>query len=173
MKKIILTYGLIAGVIVAALINTSIFFIKDHGAVGMAFGFASMLIAFSFIYVGVKKYRDNELGGVIKFGRAFLVGLGIAFIGALIYVINWEVYMYFTNYTYMAEYSAGYLEGLKAKGMAAAEIAAAEAKIGKMVEDYKNPLFRMLYTLSEIFPVGLIVSLIVAWVVKAPKGKAT
>ena len=172
MKKTILTYGLIAGVIVAALMDTSILFIKDHGIVGMVFGYASMLIAFSFIYVGVKKYRDNELGGVIKFGRAFLVGIGIAAIGALIYVINWEVYMYFTNYTFMTEYSASYIDGLRAKGMAAAEIAKAEAEMAPMIEAYKNPLYRMMFTLSEILPVGLVVSLIVAWVVRAPKGRA-
>lgn len=169
MKKIIAVYGLIAGIIVAGLMDFSNLFIKDHGMLGMAIGYTSMLIAFSFIYVGVKKYRDTELGGVIKFGRAFVVGLGIAIIGAIIYVINWEAYMYITNYTFMAEYSQSYIEGLRAKGTAAAEIVKAQAEMTTMIEAYKNPLYRIMFTLSEILPVGLIVSLIVAWVVRYPK----
>ena len=171
MRKIILINGLISGAIIATLMTLSILFIKDHGIVGMVVGYLSMLIAFSFIYVGVKQYRDNELGGVIKFGRAFLVGLCIATIGALIYVINWEVYMYFTNYTFMTEYSASFIEGLRAKGEAAAEIAKAQAEMAPMIEAYKNPIYRMGMTLTEILPVGLVVSLIVAWVIRTPKGK--
>jgi|APTNR8051073442_1049403.scaffolds.fasta_scaffold01609_9 hypothetical protein len=172
MKKVILTYGLIAGVIVAGLMDASILLVKDHGQLGMVIGYLSMLIAFSFIYVGVKKYRDNELGGVIKYGHAFLVGLGIASIGALIYIINWEVYMYFTNYTFMEEYSKSAIEAARAKGMAAAEIAKYQAEMAPMIEAYKSPFYRMLFTSSEILPVGLVVSLIVAGVVRMPKGRA-
>ncbi|KAF0117553.1 MAG: hypothetical protein FD163_2395 [Hyphomonadaceae bacterium] len=169
MRKIIITYGLIAGAIIATLMFGIITLIKDHGLVSMAVTYLAMLVAFSFVYVGVKKYRETELGGVIKFGRAFMVGFGIAAIGSLIYVLAWEVYMYFTNYTFMAEYSASYIEGLRAKGTAAAEIAKAQAEMAEMSESYKNPIFRMLMTSAEIGPVGLLVSLIVAWVVRMPK----
>lgn len=172
MKKIILINGLIAGVIVASLMDASVIIIKDFHEFGMVIGYLSMLIAFSFVYIGVKKYRDNELGGVIKFGRAFTVGFGIALIASIIYVINWEVYMYLTNYTFMAEYSQIYIEGLRAKGKAAAEIAKAQAEMATMIEAYKNPIYRMGMTLTEILPIGIIVSLIIAWVVRNPKGKA-
>lgn len=169
MFKSILKYGIIAGFIVAGLMDASIIIIKDYHELGMVIGYTSMLVAFSFIFIGVKKYRDSELGGIIKFGHAFLVGLGIAGIGTIIYVINWEIYMYFTKYTFMAEYSANYIESLTAKGMAASEIVKAKAELAKMIEAYKNPIYRMLFTISEILPVGLVVSLICAFILKNPK----
>lgn len=172
MKKTILTYGLIAGVIVAALMDASVLMIKDYHELGMVIGYTSMLIAFSFIYVGVKKYRDNDLGGVIKFGHAFMMGLAIALIGSLIYIINWEIYMYFTKYTFMEEYAKSAIDTARAKGMPAAEIAAYQAQMGEMTEQYKNPIYRMLFTFAEIVPVGFVVSLIVAWNLRFPKAKA-
>lgn len=169
MFKSILKNGIIAGLIVACLMDVSIIFIKDYHELGMVIGYASMLIAFSFIFIGIKNYRDTQLGGIIKFGHAFLIGLGIAVIGTIIYVINWEIYMYFTKYTFMAEYSANYIEGLKAKGVAANEILKAKAELDKMIVAYKNPIYRMLFTISEILPVGLVVSLICAFILKNPK----
>lgn len=172
MRKIILIYGLISGVIVASIMTITMASGVHGGTMGMILGYLSMLIAFSFVFVGVKKYRDNDLGGVIKFGHAFVVGIAIALIGALIYVLNWEVYMYFTNYTFMEEYTKSAIEAARAKGMPAAEIAAYQAQMSEMTEQYKNPIYRMLFTFSEIAPVGFVVSLIVAWNLRFPKVKS-
>ena len=162
MGRIIAVYGVIAGVIVVAGMFINIGFLADHGAMGMVAGYLSMLVALIFVFVGVKRYRDVDLGGVIGFWKAFGVGLGIGLVASLFYILGWEAYMWQTGGTFMADYIATSVEDMRAAGKPAAEIAAFSAEMGAMAEQYKNPLFRMALTLTEIFPVALLVSIVSA-----------
>lgn len=162
MGRIITVYGLIAGVIVVVGWNIGMLFVPEGGAAGMVAGYLSMLVATSFVFVGVKRYRDNDLGGVIRFWPALWTGLGISAVAALAYVLSWEVYMWKTDYSFMSEYIAGYLKNLKASGASAAEIVKQTAEMRDFARQYENPLFRMLITLSEFAPIGLLVPLITA-----------
>ena len=162
MGRIIAVYGAIAGVIVIIGMFISITFVADHGTMGMVAGYLSMLVALLFVFIGVKRYRDVERGGVIGFWKALSVGLGISFVAALFYVLSWEVYMWQTGGTFMADYIAKSVEDMRAAGKSAGEIARFSAEMGAMAEQYKNPLFRMALTLTEIFPVALLVSLVSA-----------
>lgn len=160
--RIIAVYGAIAGVIVIIGMFISITFVADHGAMGMVAGYLSMLVALLFVFIGVKRYRDVNLGGVITFWKALGVGLGIGLVAALFYVFGWEIYMWQTGGTFMADYIAKSVEDMRAAGKPAAEITAFSAEIGAMAEQYKNPLFRMALTLTEIVPVALLVSIVSA-----------
>lgn len=162
MKRLILTYGTIAGTIELALLALSMGLVSDHGGLGMALGYLSMLIAMSLVFVGVKRFRDERQGGVIRFGKAFLVGLGIAGIACLFYVIGWELYMWATDHRFMTEYMAKALAEKQASGASAADLAAFKAEMDGFAKMYRNPLLRMLITLSEIAPVGLLVPLVSA-----------
>ena len=162
MGRIIAVYGLIAAVIVVIGWNISMLFVPEGGAAGMVAGYLSMLVATSFVFVGVKRYRDTELGGVIRFWPAFWLGLGIAAVAALAYVLSWEVYMWKTDYAFMYEYIAGYLKDLKASGASAAEVAKQSAEMQDFAKQYEQPLYRMVVTLSEFAPIGLLVPLISA-----------
>jgi Protein of unknown function (DUF4199) len=162
MKRIILTYGAIAGAIELALLALSMGLVSDHGTLGMVLGYLSMLIAMSLVFVGVKRFRDEHKGGVIGFWKAFGVGLGIAGIACLFYVLGWELYMSLTDNAYMADYIATAIAEKQAGGASAAEVAAFKAEMDGFVEMYKNPLIRFAITLSEIAPVALLVPLISA-----------
>lgn len=162
MGRIIAVYGLIAAVIVVIGWNIGMLFVPEGGAAGMVAGYLSMLVATSFVFVGVKRYRDTELGGVIRFWPAFWLGLGIASVAALAYVLSWEVYMWKTDYAFMNEYIAGYLKDLKASGASSAEIAKQSAQMQEFAKQYEQPLYRMVVTLSEFAPIGLLVPLISA-----------
>lgn len=162
MGRIIAVYGLIAAVIVVIGWNIGMLFVPEGGAAGMVAGYLSMLVATSFVFVGVKRYRDTELGGVIRFWPAFWLGLGIAAVAALAYVLSWEVYMWKTDYAFMNEYIAGYLKDLKASGASAAEVAKQSAEMQDFAKQYEQPLYRMVVTLSEFAPIGLLVPLISA-----------
>jgi Protein of unknown function (DUF4199) len=162
MQRIILTYGAIAGTIELALLAVSMGLVGDHGSMGMVLGYLSMLIAMSLVFVGVKRFRDEHLGGVIRFGKALLVGLGIAGIAALFYVLGWEIYLWATDGRFMSEYIASAIAQKQAAGASAAELAAFKAEMAEFTEMYKNPLMRMLITLSEIAPVMLFVPLVSA-----------
>jgi hypothetical protein len=162
MGRIIAVYGAIAGVIVIIGMFISITFVADHGTMGMVAGYLSMLVALVFVFIGVKRYRDVNLGGVISFWKALGVGLGIGLVASLFYVLGWELYMWQTGGTFMADYIAKSVEDMRAAGKPATEIARFSAEMGAMAEQYKNPLFRMALTLTEIFPVALLVSLVSA-----------
>lgn len=164
MKKIVLTFGLIAG-----LICISMFFImfpsdgNFNFENGQLYGYISMIIAFSTIFFAVKQYRDKYSGGSIKFGKAFLIGLYVTLIASTVYILGWEAYYS----QYGEEFLAQYMEYTKSKmvedGKSAADIEATLASQKEMMEPYKNNrMIRMAITFIEIFPVGLIMSLLSA-----------
>ena len=164
MKRIILTYGLIAGTIVIASAILGLELVEVGESETMAnleyVGYLVMLVALSVIFVGIKKYRDQELGGVITFGTAALVGLGISAIAGVVYVAVWEVYLVMTNYAFMDDYVASVIAAKEAEGVAATELQETIASMEAMREQYRNPLFRLPITFLEIFPVGVLITLI-------------
>ena len=164
-----LVYGGIAGAIVISVLVAGLAFDLHSHATSEWFGYLVMLVALSLIFVGVKRYRDVECGGIIGFGRAFGLGLAIAAVAALIYVIVWEIYLAVSGVDFMAQYTATVVDGMRAKGASAAEIESKLAEMRRMAEMYRNPLVRIPITFVEIFPVGLLVALISAALLRNPR----
>lgn len=173
MKKNVLVFGLISGAVVSIIMSISMITMSknpdaNHGASSMIIGYLSMLVAFSLIFVAVKTYRDKQNGGVISFGKAFKMGLLIALIGSTMYVITWAfVYNYYMP-DFMEKYCAQMIENAKATSTPA-ELQKLTDQLNTQKEMYKNPLFFVLFTYMEILPVGLIVSLISALILKRNK----
>lgn len=165
----ILVYGTIAGAIAIAVITASIAIESLSHLESMWFGYLVMLVALSLMFVGVKRYRDVECGGVIGFGRAFGLGLGIAVVADVVYVVGWEAYLATTDGSFMRDYAAATLADMRASGASAAEIAATEAQMEQAIAIYDRPPLRFLVTFSEIFPVGLLVALVSAAVLSNPR----
>ncbi len=164
-----LIYGAIAGAIAIAVIVAGIAFDLPRHFQSQWFGYLVMLLSLSLIFVGVKRYRDVECGGVIRFWRALLVGLGIAVTAGVFYVAGWEAYLALSGSDFIAEYSAATLADMRAAGASEAEIAATQADMAAMADLYERPLPRMLITFTEIFPVGLLVSLVSAAMLRNPR----
>lgn len=169
MTRTILTYGTIAGLVLVALFYTTFLLTAHAGPYGALLGFTTMFAALSFVFVGVKRYRDNELGGVIRFWPALRLGLGIAMVASVFYVVGWEVYMYMTDYTFMAQYTAIQEDAMRADGASAQAIAAMEREMASFAESYASPPYRMAITLMEISPVVIIVSLVSAALLRNPR----
>lgn len=164
MLRTITIYGLVSGAVIALAI-TIISVIGDvgsHGSGSLWLGYLIMLVALSAILVGVKQYRDDVLGGVIGFGRALLVGLGIAVMAGIAYCAVWEVYLALTHYSFMDKYIADILAAKRAAGVSAAEYQKAAAEMETMRAQYANPLYRVPMTFMEIFPVGVLIALVSA-----------
>ena len=168
MNRIITVYGSIAGVILLTSLAITMGLGTHGGIAGMVIGYLSMLISLSMVFVGVKRYRDEQLGGVIRFGRAVGVGIGIAAFASLFYVLGWEVYMWATDYSFAANYARSAIEHQQAAGASPAQIAELKAQMDDFARSYANPLFRMVMTLSEIAPVALLVPLISAALLRKP-----
>ena len=162
MWRTLLKYGLVAGVVAGgALLATMLAFQGQPpaGGVGMALGFASMLVALSAVYVGIRHHRDVAGGGVIRFWPAFGLGLGISAVAGFIYAVSWEISMAFMKFDFSAFYATVVMAQARAAGADEAKAAADAAHFTQM---YANPLFRFPMTFLEIFPVGILVSLISA-----------
>jgi amino acid transporter len=168
MRKTIFTYGLIAGAIVATIMVISMRIYADNSNFehSMLVGYASMIVAFSMIFVGIKNYRDKFQSGTITFGKAFKMGLWIALIAATMYVVTWLIYYYCFAPDFMKKYSQMVLENLNKEGATAAEIAKQTEEMKMYGEMYKNPLFVILLTYMEVFPVGLVIAAISALILK-------
>ena len=167
--KYALIYGGLAGAIVVSIISATIAMDLPSHATSMWVGYLIMLTALSLIFVGVKRYRDVECGGVIRLGRAFGIGLGMAAVAALIYAVGWEIYLATSGHDFMAEYTAGILDGMRADGAPQAAIEAKAVEMRELAESYRNPLFRFPLTFVEIFPVGLLVALVSAALLRNPR----
>jgi hypothetical protein len=163
MKRIILTFGIAAGLIVIVPMSLLLTSTEPGNAAHSHFtGYLIMLLALSLIFFGVKRLRDRELGGAIRFLPALLAGLGISAVAGVIYVIGWEITLAATDFAFIDRYSTAAIEAARAKGASPAEIARVVADMDDFRRQYANPLIRLPFTFIEIFPVGLLVSLISA-----------
>jgi hypothetical protein len=164
MFRTILIYGLIGGLIVGApmLLEMVVWSGKPMESGGMVLGYATMLVALTTVFLGVKQHRDKALGGVIKFLPALAMGLGISLIASIIYVAAWDLSLAITHIDFMGGYARSAIEAKKAAGVSGTELDAFTAQMNQMVEAYKNPIYRWAITFTEPLPVGVLVSLISA-----------
>lgn len=170
MKKIALIYGAIAGAIVISVIAFGLATSEGGDFSGShAFGYLIMLLGLSLIFFGIKRYRDRDLGGVIKFMPAFVLGLAIAAVAGVVYTAVWEIYLASSDYAFINDYTTGVIEAKKASGVTGAELEKLISDMENMKATYAKPYFRLPMTFLEIFPVGLIVSLISAALLRNPK----
>jgi hypothetical protein len=167
MKKTVLTFGLLSGVVSALMMFVTGLFIDRIGFdKGVIVGYTGIVLSLLFVYFGVRSYRDNQLGGTITFGRAFGVGLLITLVSSLFYVIAWEI-EYATVFSDFADKYAAYaMEQARASGADEAAMAAKAAEMAEMKQMMDSPIKRPLFTFIEPFPVGLLVTLISAAVLR-------
>jgi hypothetical protein len=168
MKKTVLTFGLISGAIMAALMMATVRFIDNIGFEnGTIVGYTSIVLGFLMVFFGIRSYRENVGGGFVSFGKAFTVGILIALISSVIYVITWEIVFHNWLYDFPEKYTSYIIEKARASGAAPEEIARQREEMNSMWTLYKsNFLVRAAFTFVEPFPVGLLVTLISAGVLR-------
>ena len=176
MKKNIIIYGLIAGIVVSVSMLFTVNYISHcEGNVdfnkSLLVGYASMLIAFSLVFVGIRNYRDKYNGGVISFGKAFKIGIMMVLIASSIYVIAWLIDYFIFIPDFAEKYSAHMLSQLKASGASQIEIDKQTKEMANFAIMYKNPFYNAMMTYVEILPVGLIVTLISSLILKRKTAK--
>lgn len=170
MLRSILIFGIAAGLIVAVPMFLMLALAEPGGAHSSPLaGYLMMMLALSLIFVGVKRHRDRALGGVIKFLPALLLGLGISVVAGLIYVIGWEITLAATDNNFMENYTAAMIEAERAKGASPAAIERLTTEMEAFKVQYANPLFRLPMTFIEIFPVGVLISVISAALLRNPR----
>jgi len=129
-------------------------------------GYTTMVLSFMMVFFGIRSYRENVGNGQISFGRAFAVGISITLISCICYVITWEIIYFNFMPDFMDKYVAHMIDQMKNSGASAAVIQAKVLEYEKLKVMYKNPLINSLMTFIEPFPVGLLITLISAAILK-------
>ena len=172
MKKTVLTFGLIGGLIISVLMDSSLLLSSKIGSGhSMILGYTIMVASFLLVYFGIRSYRDNTLAGQISFGRAFSCGILIMLITTVCYVATWEILYFNFMPHFMDSYFAAQIHKVQSAGLDPAATAAKIAEIQQMQQSYQNPLVNMAYTFMEPLPVGLVITLISAAVLRRRTGR--
>ena len=161
MKRTVLTFGLLSGLVISVLTSGSLLL---SGRIGsghsMTIGYTIMVASFLLIYFGIRSYRDNNLSGRISFGQAFACGLLITLITTICYVATWEILYFNFMPHFMDAYFAAQIHKVQSAGLDPVATAAQVAAIQHSQQLYQNPLVNLAYTFMEPFPVGLLITLI-------------
>ena len=174
MRKIVLTYGLIAGSVMAAMFLVTLPFHDQIGFErGMVVGYATMVAAFLLVFFGVRTYRDDVAGGTVSFGRALGVGMLIVLVASVVYTVTWQIVFFGFMPDYLVKYQEYALGKAQAAGATAAQLAAQRAEMARFAEQYRNPLFNAAVTMMEPLPVGLVMALASAGILRRRAGGRT
>jgi hypothetical protein len=167
MKKTILIFGLISGAFSAFMLVATVPFADRIGFdKGEYLGYTVIVLSFLLVFFGVRSYRDHVGQGEITFGKAFVVGLGITMISSACYVITWEILYFHFLPGFMDKYGAYMVQKLQASGASAAAIQAQVQQIQKYKQMYDNPWINAAMTFIEPFPIGLLITLLSAVVLR-------
>ena len=166
MKKTVLTYGLISGAIAAVLLLAHVPFMDSlGGSTGLIVGYTGIVLSSLLIFFGVRSYRENVGHGTISFGRGLAVGILIALLTAAGYVAAWEV-VYYSNPGIVDHVFDQQVAQLKASGAPQEKIDEQARKTESFKKLYANPLVNVAFTFIEPFPVGVLMTLISAAILR-------
>ena len=161
MLETILKFGFIAGALMSAMMAVTMPFHDSIGDYGMLVGYTTMLVAFLLIYFGVRSWREKA-GGVISFGQALKIGLSITAIACCCYVATWEVIYFKFMPDFADKYAARQIEKVRASGAPEAAVEQQRQEMQRFKELYQNPLANVAMTFLEPLPVGLLMTLLAA-----------
>ncbi|HJR68323.1 MAG TPA: DUF4199 domain-containing protein [Gemmatimonadaceae bacterium] len=167
MTRVVLVFGLLAGAVLSSMMVVNVAFIDRIGFdTAEVIGYTTMILAFLMVYFGIRSYRDNIYGGTISFGKAFGIGLLITLVASVCYVTTWEVIYYWVAPDFPEKYGAYMLEKARQGGATEQELAARAAEMAEFTKMYKNPLLNAGITLIEVLPIGLVVTLVSAAILR-------
>ena len=168
MKKNVIIYGSAIGSFLGLFMLISLQFYSEGSdyALGEVIGYSSMIIAFCFMYFGIKSYRDKEAKGILSFGKGFAMGLLMVLIASVLYSLTWTIYTEVSDVNFMETFSEMKKNEMRSEGISEMEIDAEFASMEPMMEWYKNPILKFLITIVEPLPVGVIISLFLALMLK-------
>jgi len=167
MKKTILVFGLISGAISALMLSATVPFADRIGFdKGEYLGYTVIVLSLLLVFFGIRSYRDNVGNGQVTFTKAFTVGISITLISCICYVVTWEILYFHFLPGFMDKYSAYMVQKLSASGASAAVIQAQVQQLKKYKEMYDNPFLNAALTFIEPFPIGFVVTLISAAILR-------
>ncbi|MEP1094860.1 MAG: DUF4199 domain-containing protein [Cyclobacteriaceae bacterium] len=166
--KIAIKHGAITGlIIISSWFLSYTIWGGLHFSGSELFGYSVMLLAFSTIFMAIRGERKRSEKDEITFKKGFFIGAGISLVAAIIYVVGW-VWVYMPNFEpdFVDKYEASQIEIVN-QAQSSSEIRMAQIQeIKDFNESYRKPHIMAAFTFLEIFPVGLLVTLISALILR-------
>ena len=167
MRKTVLTFGVISGLISAVtMLATVPFMHKISGDKGLIVGYTTIVLAGLLVFFGIRSYRDNVSGGKLTFARGLAVGILISLLSNCFYVATWEVVSYKFMPDFAEKYAAQMVEHAKSSGASQQKIDETARQGADFVRNYHNPLYKISMTFLEPFPVFVVITLVSAAILR-------
>lgn len=167
MKKTVLTFGLISGVLTSVMMLATLpFFHKIGESKALIIGYTSMVLAGLLVFFGIRSFRDNFSGGKLSFGRAFAVGILISLLSNCFYVGTWEIIYHEFMPDFAEKYAVQMVEQAKTSGASQEKIDRTARDAEQFVRNYRNPAYNVAMTFIEVFPVYLVMTLLSAAILR-------
>jgi hypothetical protein len=167
MRKTVLTFGVISGLISAVMMLATVPFMhKISSDKGLVIGYTTIVLAGLLVFFGIRSYRDNASGGRLTFARGLAVGILISLLSNCFYVATWEVVSYKFMPDFAEKYAGQMVEHAKSSGASQQKIDETARQAADFVRNYHNPLYKISMTFLEPFPVFLVITLVSAAILR-------
>lgn len=166
MKNTILKYGGYALVTAIVLFLLGLLFGKgiDYSAQEII-GYITILTSLSFVFFGIKHYRDKVNDGNVSFGRALLIGFLISLMAGIGIAIADFIYTSFINPDFMTEYTEHTLKTME-QTLSTDEFAIKKEEFVTQMEAMGSPTMLALIMFATVGIIGFIISLISALILQ-------
>jgi hypothetical protein len=167
MKKTVLIFGVISGAVSSGIMLATLPFVDkldfDKGAI---IGYTSLVLSALVVFFGVRSYRDNVGNGHLGFGRGFATGLLITLISCACYVVTWEILYFKLMPDFGQKFATHMVDRVRDAGGTPQQIADMRRQADSFKQMYDNPLMNAAITFTEPFPIGLVVSVLSAAILR-------
>jgi hypothetical protein len=172
MRRNIFLFGSISGLLITTngLIMATVCNNNPEFESNEVVGYAALIVVFSFIFFGIKNYRDKQNTGIISFGQAFKMGFLMAVVASTMYVFVWLVYYYNFVPGFIDQYTKHVLYEARLSGLTEGELEEKAKQMADFKEMYKSPLFVVLISYAEVLPIATVIALISALILKRKPG---
>jgi hypothetical protein len=171
MKKTILIFGLISGAVATVAMQAALPFSESiDSKKAYVLGYTTIVLSLLLVFFGIRSYRENVNAGRLTFGRGFVVGILITLISSACYVASWELIYFKLKPGFGEKYAAKMVERARESGASQQKIDEAVRKAQEFKRMYDKPAYNIGLTFMEIFPVGLLITLISAGILRKKAG---
>ena len=156
-------YGLVTGFIIFGLALTlgdNLSFTAQE-----IIGYGSMIASLSFVFFGIKHYRDNTNGGKLSFGKGLIIGLLISVLVGIGFGLVDFVYTTVVNPDFSDQYLQRTIEMYETQ-FSGLELETKKKELMQQMEDYGGSGFMAFLMFITVVLIGFIISLLSALILQ-------
>jgi len=168
MTKTVLRYGLYSAAFLVALFSFNMW--VGHFGTTMLAGYITMVLSLSFVYFGLRYYRDKQNNGVLGFGQGLKLGMLITLAPSIFIGLFDMAYIKFFNPDFYQKYTEQAVAQLKA-GVPPAQFEAKAAALRESMAFMSQPWVDFLFMFTQVAAIGLIITVISTFILKRTAAK--